>query len=112
MPIKAILQTVDGTSRIGIVVDADGGLNRCLPFGDPDVVADHRTLQSFQLLQRVDPYCDIVFKPSQMPQLLGELELLMNRASNQSCQALLARVHDLAIQCRDSHQVLLRFLGD
>jgi hypothetical protein len=63
MPIKAILQNIDGTRQIGGVTDADGGLNRCLPFGD----------ESFPLFQYVDPYGNVVFSPLQMPQLLGEL---------------------------------------
>jgi hypothetical protein len=102
MPIKAILQNIDGTRRISSVVDADGGLNRCLPVGD----------QSFPLFQYIDPYGNVVFNPLQMPQLLGELELLLNRATDQESRLLLARVRELAIQCRDSNHLYLRFVGD
>jgi hypothetical protein len=112
MPITAILQRIDGSSRVKSVMDANGGLNRCLPFGDPDVAPDQSIVQSFPLLQRVDPYCDVVFNHSQMPQLVQELELLMNRASDQSCRILLERVRELAVLCQDSNQLQLRFFGD
>src|ERR1700688_2733589 len=67
MPIKAILQSIDGTLRIGSVVDAYGGLNRCLPFGSPD--AEQNTFEVFPLFQQIDAYCDVVFKQAQLPQL-------------------------------------------
>ena len=102
MPIKAILQNIDGTRRISSVVDADGGLNRCLPFGD----------ESFPLFQYVDPYGNAVFNPLQMPQLLVELELLMSRPTDQETRLLLERLRELAIQCRDSNHLYLRFVGD
>jgi hypothetical protein len=110
MPIKAILQSIDGTLRVSSLVDADGGLNRCLPFGSVD--ADQSTLESFPLLQHVDAYCDVLFTQSQMPQLLEELDLLVNRASDQESRSLLERVRELAVQCRDSNQLDLRFVGD
>jgi hypothetical protein len=109
MPIKATLQNIDGT-RIGSVVDAHGGLNRCLPFGSPD--ADQNSLESFPLFQQVDPYCDVVFNSSQMPQLLEELDVLMNGASDQESRSLLERLRELAVQCRDSNRLILCFLGD
>jgi hypothetical protein len=98
MPIKAILQNIDGTRRVSSVVDAEGGLNRCLPFGD----------QSFPLFQYVDPYGNVVFNPLQMPQLLVELELLLNRATDQELRLLLEKVRQLAIQCRGSNHLYLR----
>ncbi len=110
MPIKAILQNIDGTLRMSNLVDAHGGLNRCLPFGSAD--ADQGTLESFPLLQHVDAYCDVVFKQSQMPQFLEELDLLMNGASDQESRSLLEKVRKLAVQCRDSNHLFLRFVGD
>ena len=110
MPIKAVLQNIDGTPPMCSLADADGGLNRCLPFGSAD--ADQSTLESFPLLQHVDAYCDVVFNQSQMPQLLEELELLMNGASDQESRSLLEKVRELAVQCRDSNHLLLRFVGD
>lgn len=100
MPIKVILQNIDGTRRIGSVVDPDGGLNRCLPLGD----------QSFPLLQFVDPYGNAVFNHLQMPQLLEELRMLSSRCSDQESQSLLERVRELAEQC--THSLYLRFAGD
>jgi|SRR5271165_4311834 len=64
MPIKAILQNTDGTRRVSSLVDACGGLNRCLPFGNPDT--DQGSLESFPLFRHVDAYCDVLFNPSQM----------------------------------------------
>jgi hypothetical protein len=110
MPIKAILQSTDGTLRVGSVVDATGGLNRCLPFGSPD--REQNTFEAFPLLQHVDAYCHVVFKQSQMPQLLEELDLLMSGVSNQESQTLLEQLRKLAIQCRDSKELCLRFVGD
>jgi hypothetical protein len=110
MPITAILENIDGALRVSSLVDADGGLNRCLPFGSPDV--DQSTLESFPLLQHVDAYCDVLFTQSQMPQLLEELNLLMNVASDQESRSLLEKVRELAMQCRDSNHLHLRFVGD
>ena len=84
------------------MVDADGGLNRFLPFGD----------HSFPLLQYVDPYGNVVFNPLQMPQLLVEVELLLNRATDQELRLLLEKLRELAILCRDSNHLYLRFVGD
>jgi len=107
MPSRAILQNIDGTPRMSNPVD---GLNRCLP---PGADTDQRALESFPLLQEVDAYCDLVFNQSQMPQLLEELDLLMNGASAQASRSLLEKVRELAVQCRDSnHLCLLRFVGD
>jgi hypothetical protein len=47
-----------------------------------------------------------------MPQLLVELELLLNRATDQELRLLLQKVRQLAIQCRDSNHLYLRFVGD
>jgi len=110
MPISAILQKIDGTLRVSCLIDADGGLNRCLPFGGAD--ADQRTLEPFPLLQHVDAYCDVMFKQSQMPQLLEELDLLVKGASDQESRSLLKRVRELAVQCRDSNDLCLLFVGD
>ncbi len=110
MPIKAILQKIDGTLRVSSLVDADGGLNRCLPFGSAD--ADQSNLESFPLLQHVDAYCDVLFTQSQMPQLLEELDRLLNGASGQGSRSLLEKVRALAVQCRDSNHLDLRFVGD
>jgi len=102
MPIKVILQNIDGTRRIKSVVDGCGGLNRCLPFAD----------QSFPLLQYVDPYGNAVFNKLQMPQLLEELELLMKRCSDQESKSLLEAVRDLAAECNAANHLYLRFVGD
>jgi len=110
MPIKAILQKVDGTLRVSSLVDADGRLNRCLPFGSAD--ADQSNLEAFPLLQHVDAYCDVLFTQSQMPQLLEELDRLLNGASGQESRSLLEKVRELAVQCRDSNHLDLRFVGD
>jgi hypothetical protein len=110
MPIKALLQNIDGSLRVSSLVDAHGGLNRCLPFGSAD--ADQSSLESFPLLQHVDAYCDGVFDRPQMPQLLEELDLLMNRASDEDSRSVLEKLRELAVQCRDSNHLCLRFVGD
>jgi hypothetical protein len=110
MPITPILQKLDGALRMSSLEDAHGGLNRCLPFGNSD--ADQSTLELFPLLQHVDAYCDVLFTQSQMPQLLEELDLLMNRASDQESRSILEKVRELAVQYRDSNDLDLRFVGD
>lgn len=102
MPIKVILQNIDGTRRIDTVTDGYGGLNRCLPLGD----------HSFPLLQYVDPLGNAVFNPLQMPQLIEELELLMSKCSDQESKSLLEKVKELAVQCGKSNHQYLRFVGD
>jgi hypothetical protein len=110
MPITAILQKIDGALPRSSVEDARGGLNRCLPSGNAH--ADQSTSELFPLLQHVDGYCDVLFTQSQMPQLLQELDLLMNRASDQESRSLLEKVRELAEQCRDSNDLDFRFVGD
>ena len=107
MPITTILQKIDGALRMSSLVDVHGGLNRCLRFG-----SDQSTMELFPLLQHVDAYCDVLFTQSQMPQLLEELDLLMNRAFDQESRNLLEKVRELAVQCRDSNDLDLRFVGD
>jgi hypothetical protein len=102
MPIKVVLQNIDGTRRMGTVADGYGGLNQCLPLGD----------HSFPLLQYVDPYGNTVFNPLQMPQLIEELETLMSKSSDQESKSLLEKVRELAVQCKNSHHQYLRFVGD
>jgi hypothetical protein len=102
MPIKATLQNIDGTRRLGSVVDSDGGLNRSLPLGD----------QSFPLLQYVDPYGNTMLNCLQMPQLLEELQVLISRCSDQESKSLLERVRELALECRNARHLYLRFVGD
>lgn len=102
MPIKAILEDIHGTRRLESVVDSTGGLNRCLPIDDP----------SFPLLQYIDPYGNAVFNPKQMPQLIDELDRLVERSSDEASKALLEKVRELALRCLASHHVYLRFVGD
>ena len=102
MPIAVFLQNIDGTRRKDSLLDGSGGLNRCLPIGD----------QSFRLLQYVDPYGNVIFNHLQMPQLLEELELLIGGVSDRHSIQLLERVRELAVKCRDSNHLYLRFVGD
>ena len=102
MPIKAILQNVDGTRRIKSLVDSEGGLNKCLPIGDPN----------FPLLQFIDPYGNAVFNPKQMAQLLRELELLISRSSDEGSKGLLDGLRELARECQGANHLYLRFVGD
>jgi hypothetical protein len=102
MPIKVVLQNIDGTRRVKSIVDGYGGLNKCLPFGD----------LSFPLLKYVDPYGNAVFNKLQMPQLLEELELLVKRCSDQESKSLLEGVRELAAECNEANHLYLRFVGD
>lgn len=102
MPIKVILQNIDGTRRINSVVDGDGGLNKCLPIGD----------RTFQMLQFIDPYGNTVFNQKQMPQLLDELQLLISRSRDDQLKSLLEGVQKLARECQSANHLYLRFVGD
>lgn len=102
MPIKVVLQNIDGTRRIDSVVDAEGSLNRCLPIDD----------SAFPLLQYIDSYGDTVFNGNQMPQIIDELERLMRLPSKEPCRELLEKVRSLAIRCQGAGHLYLRFTGD
>lgn len=101
MPIAVILQNIDGTRRLKSVIDPHGGLNKCLPIGD----------ESFPLLQYVDLYGDAVFNPRQMPQVIRELELLINRCSEEESKVLLEKVRELALECQDARICFFVSLG-
>ncbi len=100
MPIAVYFQNIDGTQRYGVM--ADGYRDLRWPIGDA----------SFPLLQYVDPYGDAVFKRAQMPEVLRELDVLMNRCSDEHSKALLRQVQELAKGCQDSPHTYLRFVGD
>jgi hypothetical protein len=102
MPIAVYLQNIDGARRLEMVVDPEWGLNKVLPMDDP----------SFPLLQYVDPYGETIFNPNQMPQIIEELERLMDDPSKREYRDLLARVRSLAIRCQGARHLYLRFSGD
>ncbi len=102
MPIKVILQDIHGTQRLKSVIDLEGKLNKLLPIEDT----------SYPLLQYVDPYGNAVFSPSQMPQVIKELEQLSSRCSDERSRDLLEEVVNLALECQGSRHLYLRFVGD
>jgi hypothetical protein len=101
MPIKVVLQTVDG-KKLNEVVPTKAPLNRLLPIGDA----------RFSILRYVDPYSNTIFNGVQMYPLIEELDQLIKDAASTEDKSILAGVHELAVDCRDRPQTYLRFIGD
>jgi hypothetical protein len=101
MPIKVILQTVDG-NRQDEVLDPNYSLAEIWPVGD----------STFPLLQYVDPYGNSIFNRQQMYQIVEELDVLLRRVLTDEQREILLRVRALAAKCKDRPHLLLRFRGD
>jgi len=101
MGIDVLLQTVNGTKR-DEVLDPDYTLAKLLPIGDA----------AFPLLQYVDPYGDSIYNRQQMDQIVQELDVLLCRPLTHEEEQLLLRVRGLAIICKGSPHLFLRFCGD
>jgi len=78
MPIKAMLQAVDGR-KYAEVVDPNYFLADIWPCDD----------RSFPLLQHIDPYGNTVFNGLQMPEVQKGLDILISNASNHEQKAIL-----------------------
>jgi len=101
MPIKVILQTVDG-NRQDEVLDANCALAKIWPVRD----------STFPLLQYVDPYGNSIFNRQQMHQVVEELDVLLSRVLTDEQKEILLRVRGLAAKCKDRPHLFLRFRGD
>ena len=84
------------------ILSQNGLLDRILPIGD----------SSFHLLGWVDPYSNTIFNSNQMYPLLSELDRLEKSLSGNEARDLLARIREIAAECRDKPQTYLRFRGD
>jgi len=67
---------------------------------------------SFPLLQFLDQYGNTIFNRNQMAQVLRELKSLAEKSETDEQKVLLHRIEELAIRCRDSFHLYLRFRGD
>ncbi|HEX4542017.1 MAG TPA: hypothetical protein VH114_02535 [Candidatus Acidoferrum sp.] len=101
MGVDVQLLTVDGT-KLDEVLDPNHALAKILPTGD----------SAFHLLQNVDPYCDSIFNPTAMDQMVEELDVLRQKALAGEQKEILLRVRALAARCKDGPDLLLRFIGD
>lgn len=101
MPIKVAFQNING-KKFKQVLPGKGLLDRLLPIGDA----------RFPMLRWVDPNSSTIFNSNQMYPLLEELGRLVKEADTQENQELLQGIRELAIQCRDSPQTYLAFVGD
>jgi hypothetical protein len=101
MPIKVTLQTIDG-KKLKELVPTGALLNRLLPMGDA----------RFPILRYVDPYSNTIFNGAQMYPLIEELDQLIKGAASDEDESILARLRELAVDCRNRPQTYLRFIGD
>lgn len=85
------------------VCDPGNLLHRVLPLPED---------ASFPLLRYVDWYGDAVFNRLQVPELLIELDRLVNRAGSEGERGILHQVRDLAARCEREPHLYLKFEGD
>jgi hypothetical protein len=64
------------------------------------------------MLERVDPYGNLILTPVEMPQLLEELARVRGLAVTDAEREVLTRLEQLAIRCRDDAGTELWFQGD
>jgi len=101
MPLKVVLQTIDG-KRLAEAVPPKAALNRLIPFGDV----------SFPLLRFVDPYGDTIFNGAQMRGFLPEWSRLIQGVTDKQDSEFLLSVRSMAEKCEKEPHILLRFIGD
>jgi hypothetical protein len=102
MPLKVVLQTIDG-KRLEEAVPKNATLNRVLPTFE-DV--------SFPMLRFVDPYGNTIFSTNQMQGFLPEWDRLSQGVTAEEDSQFLARVRQMAERCRKNPHTFLRFNGD
>src|SRR5258708_35875733 len=85
MPLKVVLQTIDG-KRLAEAVPPKAALNRLIPFGDV----------SFPLLRFVDPYGDTIFNGAQMRGFLPEWSRLIQGVTDKQGAEFLLSVRSMA----------------
>ncbi len=90
-------------TELARVDDPTGFLNSLIPEYD-DV--------RFQCWRFIDEYGDTVFNRGQMPQFPSELEVIRRGVSGLPGRKVLDHVEALAVRCRDSVHLYLKFLGD
>ncbi|MFE9207401.1 hypothetical protein [Micromonospora sp. NPDC007230] len=97
-----------GKQLIGLPDPAGGTFDAA---GDFDRVLG-REGPGFPLLSRVDPYGDVQFMPSDMPQLLSEIERLLPFARQGPERRGLERLRILAEVCATMTDASIAFVGD
>jgi hypothetical protein len=101
MAVNVFLQSVRG-DKYGEAIDPYYSMAKAWPISDP----------SFPLLQYIDPYGNVIFNGGQMPEVKLELQVLLERATNDEQKALLIHIGDLAERCHREPHLFLRFAGD
>jgi hypothetical protein len=64
------------------------------------------------MLERIDPYGDLILTPVEMPQLLEELAQVRGLAVTDAEREVLTRLEQVAIRCRDDDATEVHFQGD
>ena len=77
-----------------------------------DVFARICARSSLPMLRRVDPYGDLILTPSEMPQLLAELDEELRTAGTAPDRAFLTDARRLAERCAREPSTELHLVGD
>jgi hypothetical protein len=102
MPLKVVIQTIDG-KRLEEAVPENAALNRLLPLFE-DV--------SFPMLRFIDPYGNTIFSTNQMHGFLPEWDRLSQRVTGEEDSQFVSRVRQMAERCKKNPHTFLRFVGD
>ena len=103
MPLKVVLQNLNGERRFDEAVPLNAALDRVLPvFEDA----------SFPLLRFIDPYGDTLFNGNQMHGFLTEWDRIILTLGNGDDRKFFLRVREMAEKCKEKPHVFLRFIGD
>jgi hypothetical protein len=101
MAIDVSVRTIDGKKEEHLN-DPKGLLSRIWPIGKA----------SFLLLQYINPYGVVVFGTTQAEQIQKELQLLIDRETNEETRNLLKQALNFATKVREHPHWFLWFSGD
>src|SRR5262245_35099730 len=97
-----VLQDEKGKA-IETAIDSLNCLDRLLPLLDDS---------TSRCLKYVDPYGDTIFNRMQMPDVLSELEGILNRCESSKEVEFVNAVKGLALLCKKLPHLYLKFRGD
>ena len=75
------------------------------------LLADYNNKSSY-CLRFVDLYGDTIFNTLQMPDLINELEGLLDKADSDEKKKLIANIIRISKRCKDEVHLYIKFYGD